>query len=200
VQFDANTPFRPFGVLDVALTDTYYVNPLMENAGFESETLNPVTAESNRIYLTGAQVRIATASGEPVASDFFVSTSGTIDPGNYGGTTFKAIPNGYVSDAYAGQTVIVEFKVLGVTGGGLEVDTPWFRYPVDVCYGCLVKFPPEAWDDDLGCYDCNDLGTGGSIDEPCFFGNDEYVDCRLCAGTHPICTSPALNPLVCTGP
>jgi hypothetical protein len=192
VQSDRNTPYRPFGMMDVAFIGGYYLHPLVENAMTSSTKLSPTTAESNRIAVTGAEVRLSLEDGTPIGdSAFFVATSALVEPGGVVATSFEGIPSAYVGGIPAGSVVLVEFRMLGTTGGGNEVDTPWFTFPVYTCDGCLTYFPPEAWDDENMCYDCCDLGSGGAINFPCNMGQDELVDCRICSYSHgALCQDP----------
>jgi hypothetical protein len=185
VQSDRNAPFRPYGRMDLAFGGNFFLHPLVENAMTSSTKLNPVTAESNLITITGAEVRLQFEDGESIQDAFFVATSATVDPGSVVATTFEAIPPGYLSTEDAGRVILVEFRVLGTTAGGNEVDTPWFTFPVLTCAGCLAYFPPEAWDEESGCFDCCDIGSGGEMVIPCNLGQDERVDCRICASSHP---------------
>jgi len=190
LQSDRNAPYRSSGVLDLAIRDNYILTPLMENAMTSSTKLNPTSAESNRIQVSGAQVRIGLEDGTDVSGgDFFINVSAMIEPGGVTSVGFTGIPSGYMAGVPAGSVVIVEFRMLGTTQGGKEVDTPWFAFPVTTCEGCLVFFSPESWDDVDDCYDCNSVGTGGDISQPCWIGQDELVDCRLCASINPgVCT------------
>lgn len=188
VQSDRNTPFRPYGLLDLAFGGGYFLHPLIENAMTSSEKLSPVTAESNRIAVTGAEVSIELENGTPITGEpFFVATSALVEPGGVTATSFEAIPYGSLSPdtVTAGEVILIRFRMLGVTGGGKEVDTPRFTFPVYTCAGCLVYFPPEAWDereDGTACYNCCDIGSGGDMTVPCNPGQDDWVDCRLCSG------------------
>jgi hypothetical protein len=192
VQSDRNTPFRPYGRMDLAFGGSFFIHPLVENAMTTSERLSPVTAESNRISVTGAEVSLEFEDGTPITGEpFFVATSALVEPGGVVATSFEAIPVGYMVPADAGQVVYIRFRILGVTGGGKEVDTPRFTFPVLTCYGCLVQFPPEAYDTERGCYDCCDIGSGGDMQVPCNYGQDDWVDCRLCAEALPeLCVDP----------
>lgn len=185
VQSDRNTPFRPYGLLDLAFGGGYFMHPLLENAMTSSEKLSPVTAESNRISVTGAEVSIELENGTPITDEpFFAATSAIVEPGGVTATSFEAIPLGMLTEdrVSVGDVILIRFRMLGVTGGGKEVDTPRFTFPVYTCGGCLVYFPPEAWDSDRECYDCCDVGSGGDMTIPCNAGQDQWVDCRLCAG------------------
>jgi hypothetical protein len=183
IQSDRNTPYHSFGVMDVAFGGNYFIHPLVENAMTSSEELNPLTAESNRIAVTGAEISLEFEDGTPITSEpFFVATGVNVEPGGVTATSFEAIPVGYLSVADAGRVVYITIRVLGIMGGTNEVDTPRFTFPVYLCNECLVYFPPEAWESEMNCYDCCDIGSGGEMEAPCNYGQDDWVDCRLCAG------------------
>lgn len=187
VQSDRNARSLFFGILDVGVRTNWYMFPSFENAMTESLKLNPVTAESNRIQVSGAQVRLALDTGESLGDDFFVPFSGIVEPGGTGVTSFMAIPSGYVTDAYIGAAVIVEMRILGTTLGGIDVDTPWFSFPVYVCRCCLVDFS-DAWDDEADTYNCNNPTR--EPEKVCAAGQDEPVDCAYCATYSSCCNYP----------
>ena len=110
-----------------------------------------------------------------------------VEPGGVGVTSFVAIPSGYVTTAHDGATVIVEMRVLGTTLGSLDVDTPWFSFPVNVCRCCLVDFS-DAWDDEAGTYDCNNPNR--EPEKVCRPGQDDPVDCAYCASYSSCCNYP----------
>ncbi len=171
---DRNADYRTMGTLDLDFaTQTYVLYPVVENAMDSSKNLNPLTAEANRIMITGAQVRLSTETGERLGSgDFFVPLTTTIDPGGVASMGFVAVPAGYVAGVTPGQMVIIETKMLGITGGGLEVDTPWFSFPVATCSGCLADLPDGATMDTTGtCYICPTTTTDT---EPCAPGQDTW--------------------------
>jgi hypothetical protein len=176
VPSDRNANYRTTGMLDLSVKDTYQLFPLLENDMTNSTELNPLTAESNRITVEGAQVRVTNEAGDAVGGgDFFVPFSTTVDPGNVSAVGFNAIPPGYLGSIVPGETVIVEFKVLGTTGGGVEIDTPWFSFPVSTCADCLAQFPEGTWDAENGCYDCSATSASGL--DPCNPGQDEFYNC-----------------------
>jgi hypothetical protein len=83
------------------------------------------------------------------------------------------------------QTRIAEVTVFGKTIGGLDFESAPFTYVIGICEGCLVDFPAEALDQDGLC----NVPTTETIEAPCRFGQDDDVDCRLCAGGSPFCQS-----------
>lgn len=179
VPSDRNAVARSAGVLDVGVKGSYFLALLVENAMSSSTALNPITAESNRVTVTGAQVRLSTETGERLGGgDFFVPFSATVDPGNVQALAFTAIPEGYASSVTAGTLVIIETKILGTTGGGLEIDTPWFSFPVYTCNGCTADWGSAAWNSTDACWDCTGVQQDTSAEEQCAIGQDEWtVEC-----------------------
>jgi hypothetical protein len=77
--------------------------------------------------------------------------------------------------------------VFGHTLGSQAVDSGEFRYPITVCYGCLIYYPSEANDPKITPNPNCDLpmATGSSTSVGCSPGQDEMVDCRVCKATFP---------------
>lgn len=80
---------------------------------------------------------------------------------------------------------------LRVTGGfsrpaAPPVVLPVFLFPITICCGCLVSFPPEA-DVDDAVHPGPDCLAPLPSDAPqlCLPGQDDEFDCRRCAGTTP---------------
>jgi hypothetical protein len=91
------------------------------------------------------------------------------------------------------QSYEAKFKVYGTTLGGTDVETGEYAFDVDVCYGCSVIYPSDAFDPTQAPTDvnCKKAGSGtttttGSI-PACFAGQDGVTDCRQCQG-NPVCT------------
>ena len=92
--------------------------------------------------------------------------------------------------------IIVRLRLRGETLDGKDIESNEFTFPIEVCNGCLVTYPPGAIDVTAGQVpNCSNLGavdedtettTGlDSIDPGCFFvlGTDSnQVDCRDCQG------------------
>jgi hypothetical protein len=78
-------------------------------------------------------------------------------------------------------------KVFGRTLGGMSVESGEWRFPINVCYGCLVVFPPEANDPKVMPQPNCGLSavTGTSVVHPCIVGQDDTIDCRVCKETFP---------------
>jgi hypothetical protein len=78
------------------------------------------------------------------------------------------------------------------SGGQAVVSAPW-QDPIELCYGCLVAFPPEAMvaqaDGSLRCTVNVPSPLCSQLECPCASGSDEPIDCRLCA-RDPVCMTP----------
>jgi len=203
---DESATFYGLGVLDLALTAQYRAGLLIGNQMVPRADPDRPRAETNRVRLTEAEVHVQLADGTEVGS-FTVAGNGFIDPGS--GTTpgygvflsvlvdpksaaalqgrleaSAGVPAGSCATTRlpgVGRIVSV-VKVFGKTLGGKEVESSEFRYPIEVCCGCLVSFPPDANDPVLDQQpNCMAVAEGGStMETPCHVGQDAPVDCRIC--------------------
>jgi hypothetical protein len=96
----------------------------------------------------------------------------------------QLIPGGLVG---LGQ-YIIGVRVFGETLGGRDLESSQLTFPVTICDGCLVNFPNEAFDQDIG--EC--IGGEEPVDPPpCVLGQDDSIDCRYCAASNARCLTPA---------
>jgi hypothetical protein len=72
---------------------------------------------------------------------------------------------------------------LGQTLGGDSVTSNVFQFPVNVCYGCLVSYPPAA----PAGY-CKGGVASESTAAASLIGQDQVSDCQLCSDV-PFCAS-----------
>lgn len=186
------------GVLDLMLTSQYRATLLVGNQIVPRGDSDRVRAETSRVSLDEAEVRVEYTDGTEVNS-FTIPGNGFVDPSSGsepGWGTFRTVLiDSATADGLRGALgatstsrsskvgrVVAVVKVFGKTLGGREVETGEFRFPIEVCYGCSVSFPASRWLDDgihpvpncLGCADASDVET------PCLSGQDEAVDCCLC--------------------
>lgn len=181
------------GVVDVAARDTYSATLLIGNQLLgRGDTLNG-RAESNRVHLNGAIVRVTDANGAELG-EFTASAMGFVDAQTanapaYGTVSVTAIDGptlkklGTIAFGES-KLVLANIKVFGKTLGGVDVESGEFQLPVRACNGCLISF---AGGDDPAAQgvDCNlPLGgaAGGATDVvlPCTVGQDESTPCQLC--------------------
>lgn len=186
------------GVLDVMLASQYRAALLVGNQMVQRGQPDMAKAETSRVSLTEAEVRVEDSAGNEIKS-FTVPGNGFVDPGS--GTTpgwgvfmtilidpatSKVIGDTYFKDKSQRSSGVLRtvavVKVFGQTLGGTDVESGEFRFPIEVCYGCLVSFPPERTDPTYlptpNCQKCTD----STATEPCLFGQDAWVDCCACKG------------------
>jgi hypothetical protein len=148
-----------------------------------------LAVETSQVNFEGAIVSVSTSTGAPlsefttVATGFAPQASGR-EPG-LGLVEATLVPGSVGSP---GQVVVARAKVFGTTVGGLEVESAEFLFPVDVCVGCLVLFPPGTRDPDPMVLQCRS-GPDVKLERVCNPGVDQEVDCRGCANK-PVCWWP----------
>lgn len=193
---ESSTSFG-LGVLDLALTNQYRAGLLIGNQMVPRGDPSQSRAETNRVRLTEAEIHVQLADGAEIGS-FTVPGNGFVDPGTGTSPGYGLFMTVLVDPASAqalasrlgcagsrlpsvGRIVTV-VKVFGKTLGGNEVESAEFRYPIEVCCGCLVSFPPEANDPALldDQPNCMAVSEGTGLEEPCLIGQDTAVDCRIC--------------------
>lgn len=196
-------PFLFSGTLDLALRTSYAAPLLVGNQVTERGSRNQLRTETSRIRLEGAEVTLEDANGGVIAEfttlgSGFAHPSGGTDPG-YGGFLADLVPAG--ADVPEGQ-LVAAVKVFGTTLGGQELESAELRFPIEVCTGCLIAYPPAAYDSNLDAnedYLCatspaSAIGEGAEGVLGCFPGQDRTVSCVYCSSFLEICRNPALNP------
>jgi hypothetical protein len=192
---DPGSMARMLGVMDLAFTREYWAGLLVGNQLVERGSADLLRTETSRFRAEGAEVEIETTDGDLIQS-FTVPVNGFADPGNGSdpgwGVVMAVLIDSSTGDGLASGfptgersslvgRVVVAVKVFGKTLGGQEVESGQFRFPISICYGCLVSFPPEATDPGVPAPNCNNIGeSGSSVDMPCLVGQDEAIDCRVC--------------------
>ncbi len=189
---DASSTVLLGGVLDLAFTNTYQAALLVGNQLTRRGSRDQLRTETSRITLRGAEVQVLNDAQE-LLTEFTVPGTGFVDPGGgdepgYGVMSVQLLPPTLALTA--GTRVTTEVRVFGDTLGGDEITSASLTFPITICNGCLISYPLEADDPAVAGYQCTVGDSGSSIDTPCRYGQDEYVDCRLCAGTLAICQAP----------
>jgi hypothetical protein len=73
--------------------------------------------------------------------------------------------------------VTIGVQMLGTTTGNVQVETPEFYFTVQICFGCLTSCTPDTAAE--GGEACTNPEPPDEL--PCWTGQDEAVDCRICA-------------------
>ena len=193
VRAEASSPLLISGVLDVGLKLDYEATLLVGSQLTPRTDKQNLRTETMIAVVNGAEVHLYRDTGEEETA-FTVPASGVIrpeasdDPG-FGVISATLIPQATGADLAADmqrgevRTRVAEVKVFGQTVGGLDVESASLRYVIRVCKGCLVQYPPAALNAMGQCSKQSDQNPA----EPCFFGQDDVVDCRSCAATNELC-------------
>ncbi len=180
---DATQAFLPIGRADAALLGAYSPAVLVGNQLTARASADDVRAETSRVNIQGAVVKVVDPTDGSVQMDATVLSSGTIDPGTGAAPSYAPIQVTMLNAAAlahfdpkntaAGSKLAVAYvKVFGQTLGGQSLESNEFQFPIQVCHGCLVKLtstcsiPPAA-------------GSSASL-PVCVQGQDQTVDCSAC--------------------
>ncbi|HJX55094.1 MAG TPA: hypothetical protein VJ801_20225 [Polyangia bacterium] len=197
---------RGSGVLDVTVLDRnntrYYLYPVVENlldpfSGLEGSSASGGVEEKNNIVMTSFHVKldVATGAGASFAWDAGCPAEFDVPVGSYllgpGGTVSymveivrpcNAAPlfqylqaNQSVSSLEVTATVRAKGHL-----GSWDIESPPFKFPVEVCYGCLQSgysdpaaaqfgFPAVAM--------CSDLAVNPYTGNPCNPAQDTPILC-----------------------
>lgn len=190
-----------YGFLDVLFQGTYFFSPLLRNQLTPRSDPDSLVAESNGIQVNGANIRIW-AGGRPQGEtiyEYYQPASAYVHPGGTTPMVFAAIP-GLATEAIIqfefGSTnpdrtelvgyediVTIGVQMLGITNGGDELETPWFYFPIYICFGCTVFCPPDSGDAtaDPPVPFCASTEEPDMDFCPGLMGQTGGIDCRYCA-------------------
>ena len=180
------------GTLDLAFRTEYTAALLVGNQLVARGNSSQLRTETSRVQIEGAEVRLE--DGEKVEwGPYTVPGSGFVDPATGSAPSFGLTETILLGSAYGNElaknfdrrvvkrlTSVV--KILGKSLGGASIQSGEWRFPLSVCYGCLVVFPPDANDPKLARQpNCSlPAGTGTTVNPPCVLGQDDAIDCRIC--------------------
>jgi hypothetical protein len=187
------------GILDVGVADNYFAILLVGNQLISRGDQLNNRAESNRVHINGATVRVTETDGRLIR-EFTSLATGFADPSNNSAPDYASIgvtgidaptkelllPT--VPNRSASRTILMNFKVFGTSLGGEDVESGEFQLPARICNGCLVDF--STGNDDLAavqpnCLKKNTMMAGNTT--PCSPGQDEPVKCETCVLTRKAC-------------
>lgn len=201
---EGSATFLLSGLLDVGLRAEYEATLLVGNQLTPRGDKANLRTETMIATITGAEVHLFTDTGEPDPNspEFTVPANGVIrpdssgDPG-FGIVTATLIPAATgvelaaeLSNPAEVRTRVAVVSVFGTTIGGIDIESSPFNYVISVCEGCSINYPAEAIDSSGGCF-----GAAADAEQaPCRIGQDQPVDCRVCAGSSPLCAFPGGGP------
>lgn len=194
-QADPTQPFLSQGLVDAALAQGYTPTVLVGNQLVTRGSTDDVRAETSRVVIQGAFVKVVDPADGSVVMDNTVLSAAAIDPaaGNtpswtsLGVTLMNQNALGHFDPGAVGapsKLAISYVKVYGQTLGGVSVETNEFQFPIYVCHGCLVSIPGGA----ATTHYCSAGTTTASANTkiPCQLGWDQPADCTLCY-PRPVC-------------
>ncbi|HEY5242556.1 MAG TPA: hypothetical protein VIJ22_13850 [Polyangiaceae bacterium] len=189
---DPTQPMLSSGVLDVAFRSEYDATLLIGNQPLAPDDADLPPADG--VELQGAQVQVEGSSGDTVGTSNAV-VSGFVYPaaGGVPGYATLTVPLIDANDVLslnpapvvgASVQLVAKVTVMGVTRGGVQVQSGEFQFSIEVCEACLVSFGPD--DVNPGFPQPNCLGNpavsppAGPPPMPCVPGQDIPVDCMDC--------------------
>jgi hypothetical protein len=169
--------YKTSGTLDLLIGTSYVMYPVLQNNLVPSESvsfarpaggggLNGAESEMNTITLTRAEVKLNLPSTlQGVAESRKIPLSGSAKPGEEFALDLTVIPSNIGSNlqlnpAFAsGDSVEIGVQVTfyGETISGNEVTSNVFNFPISLCRGCGIVYPPEANTADSGVPNCSNL-------------------------------------------
>jgi len=173
------------GVMDITMSYSYHSYLFVSNALMSREDYGLPRAESNGIFVQG--IYLWFEPDPEVRQDYqpveyrltaFVGAQGT---GTIGTPLIPYERGVEMADAMraasrSSMTVLVTAQFYGITQSGIDVLSQEFRYPIEICDGCLRICPQDAIPTTPLVCDCPAGATG---DLPCFPGQDFPVDICL---------------------
>lgn len=186
------TQMRSWGVMDIGIANSYWFFPQILNQLPLSSTVTGLSSEQQRleandVQIVGAEIHYDGGQLGDALDPVFVPASGVVAPqetwpavlpiipperGNVLRANAMAASGGEFGDyCYEGEVIIAKIRIIGLLTDNTEIRSNEFWFPITVCYGCLAYRPPGA--------DCTRLEEQ-LRNIPCFPGQDDGVDCRLC--------------------
>lgn len=182
------------GTFDVGVRDNYFAIVLVGNQMLGRGDPANGRAESNRVHLNGAVVRVTEPGGNEIAEFTSLATgfadiqqNNNPDYGTMGivgiDAPTSATLRGLLPNRTATKQVVLQVKAFGKTLGGIDLESGEFQFPLKVCNGCLVsRVLDPALPNDACPATTGTGGGGGTALFPCFPGQDEATPCQLCRG------------------
>ena len=157
---------------------------------------------AQRVALGSVLVRLNDAADNPLQEPYSINVSGFVD-----GSSAKSTSQGIVVAELIPKTIaaalpagvlIAKLRIRSQSLAGFALESTELSFPIEVCDGCLVTYPPSARDPSAGGqeYQCQ-VPADGAVDpaqQPCELGIDQPFACTVCSATNAVCASPANNP------
>jgi hypothetical protein len=187
---DAEAELMFAGTIDLAFTTTYDAALLVGNQLTQQGNRERLRTETSRMRLQGADVTLFRPDGSEVSfttsASGFVHSADGVDP-SYAAVSAQLVRDGDLPPGTDSGIAIARVRVFGESLGGEDVESGDFDFPINVCNGCLVRFPPEAILENGQCVADAEVQQEQTV---CYFGQDVPFPCTACIG-HPACSGTA---------
>lgn len=179
------------GTIDAALTSGYLGVLLVGNQLIPRGDPANTRAESNRVHLQGAVVKVQDPNGTVISEFTSTAANGLVNPQNNNTPGFSIIGVTLIDQATAQQLagglpdfgsrrVEAHVKVFGRTLGGVDVESGDWFIPINVCKGCLIDFSQNTDPLVQPQPNCKRATTAATVNAPCALGQDERIPCSSC--------------------
>jgi hypothetical protein len=201
VEPNPEGPFISHGVLDVAFRREYIAGLVVGSQIVSQGNRTQLRTETSRVRIEGIEARVEDALGALAWGPHTIPATGFIDPAADVSPSYGVVDGTLIGSDFGARMALLlssdttrtgkHFtsisKVFGHTLGKQAVESGEFRFPITICFGCLIYYPSEANDPKvLPNPNCDlPLATGSSLNTGCSPGQDETVDCRVCKATYP---------------
>lgn len=204
------------GVLDVSLRLEYDATLLVGSQLVDQADPTTLKTETSKIQLYATDVQVldedgnvytyVDGTGAQKSAEFSTPSAGFVNAATGGQSAFGLIGATLIDYNTAAdlraqlnqpsrpeRSLVASVVVHGRTLGGNELVTAPFTFPIRVCYGCLVTFPPDAIEDNPKYPPINCRNSQAATDDNaggCRLGQDEPVPCTLCKSINPEVCNP----------
>ncbi len=202
---DTTSALLASGTMDTAFTTSYTASLLVGNQLTQQGSREQLRTETSRISLRGAEVTLTTLDGRVIGNYSTVGT-GFVDASagdvpSYASMAVNVIPAalGGTDAVKNARTVLAKIRVFGDSLGNSSITSSELDFPINICQGCLVKYPSDAADPTVvagGPYKCTRAASATQTTdvEPCIQGQDQTFSCTFCSASYDLCRDPACNP------
>jgi hypothetical protein len=205
-QPDGTSALLAGGTMDIQFVSGYRAFVLVGNQLTQRGSREQLRTETSRITLRGAEIQLTDVTGAVLYPKYSTAGTGFVDPstGTVAGLAamgVDVIPSGLPGFGTQQKPfeIVAKIRVFGDTLGGESIKSSELDFPITICDGCLVTYPPDAADTGApnGTYLCARQATSSSSsttgDEPCRLGQDKVFSCSLCSATSDVCRDPLNN-------
>lgn len=169
---EAAARLQASGIVDLTLRSSYKAVLLVGSQLTQRGSREQLRTETARLRIEGAEVELDDANGTPLnlgsaANPFSVISTGFAHPAagtepGYGSVFVDLIP-GSVSASVRNGVVLAKVRVFGTTLGDQEIESGEFTFPIQVCRGCLISYPPTTGP--VGRVECSPSADEAEVNE-----------------------------------